>query len=110
MKEYGEIFKTQPGRHMLDGTIRVFLAEALFPVTALITAAFLTRRLGPGGYGLLILTATLVGWVELVINSMFSRATIKFVSEAKDWRPIGTALLHRHVVTRAAPALVTTCR
>src|SRR5262245_25283426 len=79
-----------PGRHLLDGTLRVLLAEALFPVTGLVTAAFLTRSLGPDGYGLLTLAVTLVGLAEWSINSFFSRATIKHVGESTDWRPLGT--------------------
>jgi hypothetical protein len=35
------------GRHLLDGTVRVFLAEALMLPTGLLTVAVLTRRLGP---------------------------------------------------------------
>ncbi len=46
---------THPGRRMVDGTIRGFLAEALFPLTGLLTAAFLTRRLGLANYGLFTL-------------------------------------------------------
>ncbi|MGH7232142.1 MAG: lipopolysaccharide biosynthesis protein, partial [Nitrospiraceae bacterium] len=88
---------SQPGRHLLDGSIRVLLAEALFPLTALMTAAILTRRLGPEGYGLLVLTATLVAWVEWTINSMFSRAIITFVGQAKDWRPVGSNLVRLHL-------------
>jgi O-antigen/teichoic acid export membrane protein len=90
---------SHPGRHLLGGTIRVFLAEALFPLTALITTAFLTRRLGPEGYGLLVLTATLVVWVEVSIDSLFSRAFIKFVGNAEDWRPIGSAVARLHFIT-----------
>lgn len=82
---------SHPGRHMLEGSIRNFLAEALFPLTALVTASFLTRRLGPDGYGLLVLAVTLVVLIEWSLNSIFSRATIKHVGEAKDWHPVGTA-------------------
>lgn len=78
------------GRHLLDGTLWVILAEALFPVTGLVTAAFLTRSLGPDGYGLLTLPVTLVGLAEGCIISFFSRATIKHVGESRDWRPLGT--------------------
>lgn len=89
---------SQHGRHLLDGTARVFLAGLLLPLTGIITAAFLTRRLGADGYGLLVLSATLFGWIELSINSFFSRATIKFVGEAKDWRPVGTTVIRLHVL------------
>jgi O-antigen/teichoic acid export membrane protein len=82
--------ETHPGRHLVNGTVRVLLAEAVFPLTGLITAAFLTRRLGPAGYGLFTLVATVVTWVEGSLVTVFARATFKFVAEAEDWRPIGT--------------------
>jgi len=84
-------WSTQPGRQMLEGSIRNFFAEALFPLTALVMAAFLTRRLGPDGYGLLVLAVTLIVWIEWSLNSVFSRATIKYVGETKDWQAIGVA-------------------
>jgi O-antigen/teichoic acid export membrane protein len=99
-------FSSQPGRHLLDGTVRVFLAGLLFPLTGIITAAFLTRRLGPEGYGLLVLSATLVGWIELSINSLFARATIKFVAEAEDWRSIGVTVSRLHFLTGMAGAML----
>ena len=97
---------TQSGRHLLDGAVRVFMAAALMPLTGVITAAFLTRRLGPGGYGLLVLTATLIIWVEWGINSFLMRATVKFVSEAKDWRPIGTTVVRLHLLLGGFAALL----
>jgi O-antigen/teichoic acid export membrane protein len=84
---------SQLGRQMIDGTVRVFLAEALFPITAVITAAFLTRRLGANGYGLLTLAATTITWIEWSLVSLFSRATIKFIREAEDWKPVGQAIV-----------------
>jgi O-antigen/teichoic acid export membrane protein len=99
-------FTSQPGRHLFDGTVRVFLAGLLFPLTGIITAAFLTRRLGPEGYGLLVLSATLVAWIELGINSFFARATIKFVAEAKDWRPIGVTVSRLHFLAGVCGALL----
>ncbi len=64
-----------PARQTLDGTIRVFLAEALILPTGLLSAAFLTRSLGPRDYGLFTLAATIVVWTEWVATSAFSRAT-----------------------------------
>lgn len=89
---------------MLDGTVRVFLAEALFPLTGIITVAFLTRRLGPEGYGLLVLTATLVSWVEGNVNAMFSRATIKLVGAAEDWHSVGSTWARLHLTASCAAA------
>ena len=97
---------THPGRRMVDGTIRGFLAEALFPLTGLITAAFLTRRLGLANYGLFTLAATLVTWIEGSIVTVFARATFKFIAEAEDWRPIGTAVVRLHLATSGCVMLL----
>jgi len=53
---------------MLDGTIRVFLAEVLFLPSGLLTAAFLNRRLGPEGYGMFTKATTLVAWLDRTEN------------------------------------------
>ena len=52
-----------PGRRMLTGGLQMLFANALFPLTGLITAGFLTRVLTTAEYGLFTLTATLIGWV-----------------------------------------------
>ena len=93
-----KLASSQPDRHTLDGTIRVFLAEALLLPTGVLTAAFLTRRLGPEGYGLFTLAAILVSWVEWSITSVFARATIKFIGEAQDWRPVGATVTRLHLL------------
>lgn len=87
------LLTTTTGRRMMDGTARIFLAELLFPLTALITTGFLTRQLGPQGYGLLALTLTTIIWIESAINSFFTKATIKFVGEADDWKPVGAMVI-----------------
>ena len=87
------LLTTTMGRRMMDGTARIFLAELLFPLTALITTGFLTRQLGPQGYGLLALTLTTIIWIESAINSFFTKATIKFVGEADDWKPVGAMVI-----------------
>ncbi|MEM9090690.1 MAG: oligosaccharide flippase family protein [Cyanobacteria bacterium P01_F01_bin.53] len=88
---------TKTNRQILDGTVWVFLAEGLILPTGLITAGFLTRYLGPQGYGLFTLASVVVAWVEWSITSIFSRTTIKFVGEAEDWRPIGTLVVRLHL-------------
>ena len=87
------LLTTTTGRRMMDGTARIFLAELLFPLTALITTGFLTRRLGPQGYGLLALTLTTIIWIESAINSFFTKATIKFVGEADEWKPVAATMI-----------------
>jgi O-antigen/teichoic acid export membrane protein len=91
---------------MVEGTIRGVLAEALFPLTGLITAAFLTRRLGPADYGLFTLAATLVTWIEGSIITVFARATFKFIAEAEDWRPIGTTVVQLHLAASGCVMLL----
>lgn len=91
---------------LLSGSLQIFLAEALLFPTGLITSAFLTRRLGAEGYGLLTLTATIVTFVEWCTSSMFFRTTVKFISEAEDWRPIGTTILRQHLLVGTAATLL----
>lgn len=94
------------GQSFMSGTFWVFLAEALIFPTGLVTAGILTRQLGPDGYGVLTLVAVLVSWVEWTITSIFSRTAIKFVSEAEDWRPVGTVIAQLHVGIGAIATVV----
>ncbi|HJX33933.1 MAG TPA: oligosaccharide flippase family protein [Desulfatiglandales bacterium] len=87
-----------PGRHMMTGTIRIFLAEALILPTGFITAVFLARYLGPVGYGMFALVSRLIVWVEWTSITGFSGTTIKFVGETPDWRPIGSSVIHLHFI------------
>ena len=87
------LLTTTTGRRMMDGTSRIMLAELLFPVTALITTGYLTRQLGPQGYGLLALALTTIIWVESAITAFFAKATIKFVGETNDWKPVGSMVV-----------------
>ncbi|MDE3051776.1 MAG: oligosaccharide flippase family protein, partial [Nitrospirota bacterium] len=54
---------------------------------------FLTREFGPQGYGLLALALTTIIWVESAITSFFAKATIKFVGETSDWKPVGAMVV-----------------
>jgi O-antigen/teichoic acid export membrane protein len=94
------------GRHMLDGTLRVFVAEALILPTGLLTVIFLTRRLGPDGYGLFTLSAAIVTWIETGISALFSRASIKFISETPDWGPVGTTVLRLYLAASCIAGLI----
>src|ERR1700736_5018542 len=85
-------FRANPRQHMAHGTLRVFLGEALMLPTGLITAAFLTRKLAPVGYGSFTVAATLVTWIEWSLAAMFGRASFKIIGEATDWRPAGAAI------------------
>ena len=90
---------------LLGGTARIFAAEALLVPTGLVTAAFLSRRFGPEGYGLLTLASVLVVWVESNVAAALSRPSIKLVGDADDWQPIGTAVLRLYTVVGLGLAL-----
>src|SRR5205809_668446 len=93
-------------RHMLDGTLRVFLAELLILPAGLLITAFLTRHLGAAGYGLFTLAVTLVTWIEWGVTSIFARATIKLAAGAGDWRPIGAAVVRLHLLAGTGAAVL----
>ncbi len=82
-----------PGRELVGGAARVFAAEVLIFPTALITSAFLTRRLGPSGYGLYTIAIATVVWLEWTLSAFFARAAVKLVADAPDWRPVGAVVL-----------------
>jgi O-antigen/teichoic acid export membrane protein len=86
------------GRKTASGIVWVFLADALILPTGLITAGFLTRRLGPEDYGLFTLATVLVTWGEWSITSIFSRATISFIGGTEDWQPIGTTVARSYLM------------
>lgn len=90
---------SQASRHLLGGTVRIFAAEALLIPTGIFTAAYLSRRFGPQGYGLLTLASVLVVWIETNIAMALSRPAIKLVSEAEDWHAVGSAVLRLYVLT-----------
>lgn len=104
MKRQGQ--KRQGHQSTLVGTAQIFLAEVLLLPTGLITAAFLSRRLGPEGYGLFTLAATLISWIEWSIASVFARATIKLVGEAEDWKPVGATVVRLHLLVSVLCALL----
>ncbi len=93
--------------HMVSGTVKVFIAEALILPTGLVTAGFLTRTLGAENYGLFTLVSVLIAWIEWTITSLFSRTTVKFVGEADDWQPVGATVLRLYLgVSLGATALL----
>jgi O-antigen/teichoic acid export membrane protein len=82
---------------LFDGALRLFVAEALLPLSGLVTSAVLTRRLGVAGYGRFALAATLVGTIQWVLTALLARATIRIVGESKDWQPAASAALRLYL-------------
>jgi len=105
-------------RTLADGAVWSFLAEALALPVGLVTAGFLTRRLGADGYGLYTLAMAQVGWVEWTLASLFARATIQSISTAVadaeadtadtagGWRPAAEAALWLHVAAGTLSAIL----
>jgi O-antigen/teichoic acid export membrane protein len=93
-------------RRTFLGTARVFLAESLLIPTGLLTAAYLARRLGPEGYGLFVVSAAIVAWVEWTLAVVLNRPSVKLVAEAPDWRPIGATVASVYLIAGLAGGLV----
>jgi O-antigen/teichoic acid export membrane protein len=91
---------------LLNGSALILFADLLMIPTGLVTVALLTRWLGPEGYGLFALAASLVAGIEWGLASILSRATIHGLSRASDWRPVARTLLGWHLVLAIAVLLL----
>jgi O-antigen/teichoic acid export membrane protein len=87
------------GARTLDGTVWNFLGDSLALPLGFLVVVYLTRRLGAGGYGLYAIVGGLILWVEWSVVGLFSRATIRLVGDADDWRPIGAALTRLYLLS-----------
>jgi O-antigen/teichoic acid export membrane protein len=91
---------------LTDGVVLGFAAELVLLPTGLITAAVLTRALGPSGYGLFSVAATFITWLAFTTTTLLARAAVKFVSEADDWRPVATSVLRARLAVGIVAFLV----
>ena len=80
-----------PRQHPVQGAAAILLAESLALPAGLITAAFLTRWLGPEGYGRYSVAAILITTVEWVLVAALSRPIVRLIADAGDWQPVGAA-------------------
>lgn len=96
---------TAGARHMLDGTVRVFLSESLLIPTGLVTTIFLTRMFGPENYGIYGLAVSIVIWIEYSVCNMFGGTIIKFIGETDNWEPIAGTVLKLYLLVSAAAAI-----
>src|ERR1043166_9725933 len=93
-------------RHILDGTTRVFLADALILPTNLLTVVFLTQHLGTDGFGSFAIASSIILWIEASINTIFHRPTLKIVADQKNWRDVGATIVRLHLRVSCAAALL----
>lgn len=91
---------------LTDGVVLGFAAELILLPTGLITAAVLTRTLGPRGYGVFSVAATFITWLCFTTTTLLARAAVKFVSETDEWRPVATGVLRWRLAIGGAAALV----
>lgn len=91
---------------LTDGVVLGFAAELILLPTGLVTAAVLTRTLGPGRYGLFSVAATFITWLATTTTTPLARAAVKFVSETDEWRPVATGVLRWRLGIGGAALLV----
>jgi len=91
---------------LLNGSALILFADLLMVPVGLLTVAMLTRWLGPEGYGLFALSASLVAGIEWGLASILSRPTIHGVSHVTDWRPVARTFLSWHLILATAVLLV----
>jgi len=87
---------------MLGGVLITLLAEGVALPAGLITAAVLTRSLGPEIYGSFIVAASSVATLEWLLIALLARAVVKFVAEADDWLPVAATSFRAYVFTGLA--------
>ncbi len=88
------------------GSARIFAAELLILPTGLVTAGFLTRQLGPEGYGLLTLAATTMAWLQWTASSMLARAANRAIAAVGEWRPVAAEVVHLHLLAGSSLGLL----
>lgn len=95
------------GRNLFGGAAQMFASEALLVPVGLLTAAYLSRRFGPEGYGLLTLAFAPVVLLESNVATALSRPAIKLVggAGASGWEGVGAAVLRLYLLTGCALAL-----
>jgi O-antigen/teichoic acid export membrane protein len=90
------------GARAATGATQILLAESLLLPTGIVTAAFLTRTLGPADYGLFTLCATIVSWLGWFVAATLGRSTVKLISEnpprEPERSPLVAALFRIHLV------------
>jgi len=94
------------GRKLTIGAILIFAAEGLILPTGFITAVFLARRLGPLEYGLFALVSRFIYWLEWTGTSAFTGTTIKFISQEREWRPVGATAVRLYLLIGGGLALI----
>jgi len=100
------VLRARHAAHLAAGGVLVVAAEAMALPVAFVLAAFLTRELGPSGYGLFVLASALVAWIEWTVGSMLSRAIVREASAAGRDTRVASAALQLNLLVGAAAASI----
>jgi O-antigen/teichoic acid export membrane protein len=84
-KQLDLLLEPDHARLAATGTLQAFASQALRLPAGLLIAAYLTRKLGPERYGVLMATHAIVLWLESSTGLAFNRVTVKRVAESGDW-------------------------
>jgi len=77
----------------------VALGEGIGLPAAVVTAAVLTRGLGPEAYGRFAVAAMLVATLEWILIAIFANVVVKFIAEAVDWRPVAATAFRAYLLS-----------
>jgi O-antigen/teichoic acid export membrane protein len=87
-----------------------FLGSAIGLPTGIVTAAFLSRQLGPEQYGILTVVCTIVFLMETTATLGFERAAVKLTAETVQWENTAAGVIRVQLITCIVlAALITLC-
>ncbi|MCP3951855.1 MAG: oligosaccharide flippase family protein [Desulfobacterales bacterium] len=94
------------GRQLIVGSFQGFIGSAVSLPTGIITAAFLSRQLGPELYGDLSVVCFIIIFIEAAITLGFERAAVKLTADSSSWQESATGVLQVQFIISILAALV----
>ncbi len=95
-----------PGYQLAVGSFQGFIGSAVSLPTGIITAAILSRKLGPELYGVLSVVCFVIIFIETAVTIGFERAAVKLTAETSRWETAAAGVLRGQLITSIAAALV----
>ncbi len=94
------------GRQLARGSIQGFIGSAVSLPTGIVTAAFLSRQLGPDQYGVLSTVCFMIAFIETAISLGFEQAAVKVTAESSSWQADAGIVLRGQILVSGAAALL----
>lgn len=94
------------GYQLAVGSVQGFIGSAVSLPTGIITAAILSRKLGPELYGVLSVVCFVILFIETSVTIGFERAAVKITAETARWETAAAAVLRGQLIISIAAALV----